>query len=183
MEACCVVLDLATYPVNQNNDWGFLRGGYIRIRGRLAEVGCWNNRISLKGPDGSWDYIKGTDEERGEPQAQESWTSFEFDECSPHGDVVVSYLDDLTPQACVNGQVAGATRRTTHSASWSGRLFSLPIREYYSRGKPFNDGIVLCQTQAGLSHIYQRVGAFSVAGDAAINELRRRESEETILIL
>jgi len=180
------MLDVATYNSDQD-ETGLVDGGYIRIRGRLTEIGFFNGRVSLHGPDGIWDYIKGSDEERmsKDPTEREteSWTVCAFDECSQEGQIAISYLDPLDSKSCPSGQVETSVRVTKRVADWPGSLVSLPVVEWRHDEKRMVGGLVLGQLPQWPAQVYQRVGSFTAVGDITIRELAKRSEEKVIMIL
>ncbi|KAI4863432.1 heterokaryon incompatibility protein-domain-containing protein [Hypoxylon rubiginosum] len=181
IRSLCTILDITTFT-DDHTETGPLSGGYIRVRGRLTQVGKLNDGISVQLPDGSWDYIKGSDEERRGGYT-DSWSFFHCDECSSNGEVMFSYLDGLDAECCSGGRVDRAARVTKHWATWDGSFFALPIVEFHKEDKKVRGGLILCRFQEWPVHIYQRVGSFTAVGGITIGELEKRSVEKTIMIL
>lgn len=188
VETCCSLLDVATFPAG-HDDKGSLAGGFIKIQGQLTEVcsfaGNYGTRITIKQADGSWDYIEGSDESCGRFLQRDSWTTFAWDECTPTGDAMISYLENFPLQAPYGRQMTTATRTVvyTNIRHWTGTTWTLPIVQWSMEGKSFCGGIVLCQMPGWPKDLYQRVGSFTAAGDATINGLKRRAADLAVTII
>ncbi|KAK4182468.1 heterokaryon incompatibility protein-domain-containing protein [Podospora australis] len=187
----CTVLDVAVHIVD-GHDTGFVSGGYIRLKGPLAEVGLINDSLSIEVSPGEWDYLVGYEEDAVDTFGAETWTTADLDEATPDGDPAVSYFHPLTDQACQEGLMEGLTRvrevlegviLTEANSHRNWHLYALQILEFVQDGRKMREGSILLRKEEWPGDVYQRVGSFTVAGDVAVDALQERSSEQIITII
>ncbi|KAF4975744.1 hypothetical protein FZEAL_7521 [Fusarium zealandicum] len=123
---------------------GDLKGGYIKMRGRLLPVQLVQPFLTVPDENGIYRYIKGSAEDENkvvDEDVDRTWV--DLDENTSDEWPVISHLDTLGVDIQNGGYLDTAKRVATFAQVWDGQLFSLPIIEWVHLEKPRVAGIIL----------------------------------------
>lgn len=121
VQKLCNVQDIWLDHVDKQHFTGLLRGGTITIRGRLVGP-LVVEKVEINGVQG---YKANIDD--GTSNDNSDWIELVPDERDEHGDMLISYLDDLDLELCKSGSFDGAHRHTTSVWDAEGFIFYVPI--------------------------------------------------------
>ncbi|SPO06909.1 uncharacterized protein DNG_09603 [Cephalotrichum gorgonifer] len=182
--ALCDVVDVRLVLAGTDRT-GALKGGYMRLRGRLISVGVSGSALTVEGTDGTHDFLEGTDGNREEGHdGQTNRTIVVLDENTSDGEPVVSYIDTaavdvLQPDASLEEAVR--TSRVSHDAQGD-EAFCLPVMEWVERGESRMRGLLLAHPKGEPPGRYQRVGLWSAYGAITVPQLKKGEVQEFVIV-
>ncbi|KAI0405501.1 HET-domain-containing protein [Xylaria palmicola] len=181
-EIVAEVLDITSIP-GDGADIATFRGARLELSGHLTEVRSFDNKVQVKGSDGSFGFIEGSlDHMQTLTQNQGNYTMVTLDEFSNSNEDILSYLDRLDATDLASNIFEKATRVTAVWKDWTMDLYSLLLITQKQDEDLLGFGLLLCRLDIEGQSVYQRVGTCHAYGELTTNKLLESAKANVLII-